>query len=177
MMTQPIDETFVRQFVEAWAEAWNANDVRQVASLCTEDIVVHDPWPPGGIIRGREEMSYYFGQLFKALPGVQWEWLSDTFLALDSGRAAGWWRMSGTMTSRLDPPGFEPTNGQIQLDGIDIWGFQDGLLSEYTVIFDMLGFGRQVGIVPEPGTFGDRMGLWMQRRKAKTLRRSAASGR
>lgn len=174
-MTQRIDETFVRELLDAWTAAWNANDVGQIASLCTDDIVVYDPWPPGGILRGCEEMSYYFAQLFRAIPDVQWEWLSDPLLAVDGTRAAGWWRMSGTMTGRLDTPGFEPTNGPIRLDGVDIWGFRGGLLSEYTVVFDMLGFGRQVGIVPEPGTFGDRMGLWMQHRRAKSLRRSAAA--
>lgn len=173
-MTQRIDETFVRQFMEAWTKAWNANDVGQVASLCTEDIVVHDPAAPGGILKGREEMSHYFAQVFKAFT-PQWEWLSDPFLGLDGTRAAGWWRMSGTMTGRLDPPGFEPTNGQIQLEGIDIYAFRGDLLAEYTVIFDMLGLGRKIGAAPEPGTFGDRMGLWMQHRKAKTLRRSAVS--
>jgi hypothetical protein len=37
-----------------------------------------------------------------------------------------------------------------------------GLLASDTVVLNMLDLARQIGAVPQPGTLGARVGLWMQ---------------
>jgi hypothetical protein len=68
------------------------------------------------------------------------------------------------MLGPLDPPGYAPTGGRVEFEGIDFYDrFHDGLLTHYTVLFDMLDLGRQIGAAPQPGTLADRMGVFMQR--------------
>lgn len=49
----------------------------------------------------------------------------------------------------------------------------DGLVVRWDMISNLLEVGRQIGAVPEPGSFADRMGLVMQGRTARKMRRRA----
>jgi hypothetical protein len=65
-----------------------------------------------------------------------------------SERAA--WRLRGTMTDRLDPPGFAPTGQPIELTGVDMWRLRDGQGCRLRVYTDVNAVARQIGAVP-PG--------------------------
>jgi steroid delta-isomerase-like uncharacterized protein len=169
-----LTEQFVRDFIKRWTEAWNAHDVDRAVSMCTEDTVWQDPSAPEGVLQGREAVREFLQVFFRAVPDAHWEWLCQPYLTLDDTQVAGRWRMTATMMGPFDPPGYSPTNTPVVLEGIDFYDeFRDGLLSRYTVLFDMLGFGRQIGAVPKPGTFGERMGVLMQRMAARRMRKRA----
>jgi steroid delta-isomerase-like uncharacterized protein len=164
-------EEFVRDFIKRWEEAWNARDVDRIVSLYTDDFVFVDPAVPEGTLHGREAVKEFLTGLFRALPDAHWEWVCEPYVTLDGTRAAGRWRLTATMLGPLDPPGFAPTGGRVEFEGIDFYDeFKEGLVSHYTVLFDMLDFGRQIGAAPKPGTFSDRMGMFMQRMAARRMK-------
>jgi SnoaL-like polyketide cyclase len=64
------------------------------------------------------------------------------------------WRLSGTQQGRLQ--GLEGTGRRIRLDGVDHFTLRDGKIASNFVIYDQTQWGRQVGLMPEDGSSGDR---------------------
>jgi SnoaL-like polyketide cyclase len=65
--------------------------------------------------------------------------------------------MTGTFTGDLEvwgkrfgptPPAYGPTGRRADIEGVDIYEFRDGLISRWTIVYDLLGLSRQLGIVP-----------------------------
>ena len=100
---------------------------------------------------GAEEIRAYFEAIFAAIPDLMVEILAlveqgdDVFVR---------WRLSGTQHGRLQ--GLEGTGRRIRLDGVDHFTLRDGKIASNFVIFDQLQWGRQIGLMPEDGSTGDR---------------------
>ncbi len=172
-----LEEPFIRDFTERWLAAWNAKDPDQVLALCSHDVV----WDESGLV-GRLEghaavREKALRPFFDAVPDVQFEYTDEPYLALDGSKVGARWRIGGTMTGALNPPGFAPTNSPVALEGAEFWEFGDELVSNYTLLFDGLNYGQQMGAAPKPGTLSERVGLVMQRMVARRMRRGSARGR
>jgi predicted ester cyclase len=100
---------------------------------------------------GAEEIRAYFGATFAAIPDLMVEILAlveqgdDVFVR---------WRLSGTQQGRLQ--GLEGSGRRIRLDGVDHFTLRDGKIASNFVIFDQLQWGRQIGLMPDDGSTGDR---------------------
>jgi predicted ester cyclase len=167
-----LTEEFVRDFVEQWKVAWESGDANQVVSLCTDDVVIKDPAAPETLY-GRGAVGELTGALFKAFPKMQFEILGGPYLSFDGTKAAVHFRVMCTMLGPLHPPGFAPTGQRVEFEAVDLYEFREGLLSKYTIVYDMLNLGRQIGAAPKPGTLGERIGVFMQRMTAWRMRRRA----
>ena len=87
----------------------------------------------------------------------------SVLLAADGSGVAVRLRISGTMTGALTPPGFAPTGGALIFETAELSRLDaSGLLAQHTVVLDMLDLARQIGAVPQAGSVGARIGLWMQ---------------
>ena len=164
-----MDEQFARGFAERYAEAWNSRDAAQIEPLLATDIVWLDPTLPEPA-RGVEEVKDFMRRSWVAFPDLRFTpgpmWLDPHE---DSMTWA--WRMEGTQTGPIDPPGFAPTGKRIDIDGIDVWDFVDGRLQRYRAYYDMALLARQIGAMPPPGSTGERMGVLLQRTQARFARR------
>jgi steroid delta-isomerase-like uncharacterized protein len=172
MRTVPLREAFVLEFVQKWEEVWKSGDVDRILPLLADDIVFDDPTFPE-TLHGREAVREFLEVLFRAFPKMDYEVLGEPYLSLDRTGVALAYRVMTTMEGELDPPGFAPTGQPVEFLAVDLYQFRDGLLSDYTIVFDMMGVGRQIGAAPEPGTFAERMGVFMQRLAARRMRRRA----
>jgi hypothetical protein len=76
------------------------------------------------------------------------------------------------MERRLDPPGYAPTKSPVEFHGIDVWDFNDGVITRWEGIDDVLAIARQIGALPPPGS-GERIGARLQRIRASRMRRKA----
>ena len=79
--------------------------------------------------------------------------------------------MFGTNTGPLDPPGFAPTGRAIDVHGMDLVTHADGRIADYRAFYDMQGLAQQLGLVPAPGSRGQRALVGLQRLGAKAKRR------
>lgn len=157
-----VDEGFARDFLQRLHAAVNAHDAQDVAALCCEDVVWEDPAAPE-TLHGRDSvLRFHRDIMFPALPDVQVELIDGPYLSPDGAGVAVRLRISGTMTGPLTPPGFAPTGGPLIFETAEFSRFRGGLLAHHTVVLDMLDLARQIGAVPQPGTLGARVGLWMQ---------------
>jgi steroid delta-isomerase-like uncharacterized protein len=164
-----LDERFAREFAERYVEAWNSYDADEIAALVTDEVVWLDPALPEPA-RGVHEVKEFMRTGWAAFPDLHFTpgpmWLDPHD---DSMTWA--WRMEGTHAGPLEPPGFAPTGRRIDVDGIDVWDFVDGRIDRYRAYYDMSLIARQLGVMPSPGSRGERVGVMLQRAQARFVRR------
>jgi predicted ester cyclase len=172
-MAQPLDQQFLRDFIRRLAEAINAHDPDAVAALCSENVSWMDPAAPEPL-RGREAVrKFHRDGLFRAIPDVRFEVIEGPYLSPEGPKAAVRARFSGTMLGPLDPPGFAPTGQPIEFETAEFWEFEDGRLVRDVVVLNMLALARQIGAMPDAGSFGERMAMRLQHFSARRARRRA----
>ncbi|HEX8105262.1 MAG TPA: nuclear transport factor 2 family protein [Solirubrobacteraceae bacterium] len=157
----PLDPAFVTDFAGRWLHAWNRHDGDAVAALCTEDVELTDP--VAGTVRGRAAVAEWIRACDRAFPDYRFEQPEPPYLSPDRPKVLAPWRMTGTNTGRLDPPGFAPTGRRVAVEGIDHGWFRDGLVERYRSDYDTIGVLRQLGLVPAPGSAGERALAALQR--------------
>jgi hypothetical protein len=150
-----VDE--LREFVGRWERAWNSHHLDELERMVTEDIVWDDPAMFGEIVHGRAEFRAFTETLFRGLPDVRFDGIGVPYLPLTGNGIALRWRMTGTFTGDLalwgkrygsKPPTWAPTGRRVEIEGVDLYEFRDGLISNWTIVYDLLGFSQQIGIFP-----------------------------
>jgi steroid delta-isomerase-like uncharacterized protein len=169
--TEPIDDTFIQQFIGEWVAAWNSHEPSRLTALMTPDCVIDDAAAPRQM-RGHADMEEFVRGLWRAAPDMEFTGVAARVPGEAKGMA--FWHGRATMTGRLDPPGFAPTNGRMDVDGFDYYEFRDGKVARLVTIQDMAEVGRQVLAVPAAGSLAERPVVWLQRLQAWRARRSAA---
>jgi steroid delta-isomerase-like uncharacterized protein len=156
-----LDLAFLDDFSARWLEAWNGYDGPGLAALCTEDVEFHDP--AIGTVRGRAAVANWVRESAHAFPDYRFEYPEPAYASRDRPKAIVPWRMRGTNTGPIDPPGFAPTGRPLVLDGVDHWSFRDGSVERYRADWDLNGALRQLGIVPEAGSRAEKAMVRLQR--------------
>lgn len=160
-----LDPAFVEDFSHRWLEAWNQHDGGALAQLVTEDVEFTDP--AIGTVHGRAPVADWVRQCDRAFPDYVFDEPEPFYLSSDRPKAIVPWRMKGTNTGPIDPPGFAPTGKAIVLEGVDHWTFRDGLVAVYRADYDSTGLMRQLGLVPEPGSRAEKAMVALQRMGSK----------
>jgi steroid delta-isomerase-like uncharacterized protein len=164
-----VDERFAREFAERYVEAWNSYDADAIDELVAPDVVWLDPALPEPA-RGVEEVKDFMRRSWAAFPDLRF---TAGPLWLDAhGDSVTWaWRMEGTHQGEIEPPGFAPTGRRIDIDGIDVWDFAGDRIERYRAYYDMALLAQQLGVMPPPGSRGERVGVMLQRAQARFARR------
>ena len=164
-----LERGFLDDFAHRWLDAWNKHDGDALAQLVTEDVEFFDP--AIGTVHGRAPVADWVRQCDRAFPDYVFEEPEPGYISNDRAKAILPWRMRGTNTGPIDPPGFAPTGKAIVLEGVDHWSFRDGLVARYRADYDSLGLMRQLGIVAPPGSRGERAMVMLQRLGTRFKRR------
>ena len=161
------------ELMDRWVAAWNAHDAEAMAACLTDDVVYIDPGArPDPVLRGPAAVREFAEGLWRASPDLKFEVL-ELFTSDDGGVVTMHWRTSGTFVAPLEPPGFGPTGGPIVMEGYDRNEVRDGRFFHHEAFYDQYRLGRQIGAVPEPGSFMEKVGVFFQRRAARRTRRRA----
>lgn len=163
-----VSEDFVADFGHRWLAAWNARDADGLAALCTEDVEFFDPAIG---VHGRAAVAAWVRQCESAFPDYRFEEPEPPYVARDRPKAIAPWRMSGTNTGPMDPPGFAATGRPVVIEGVDHWWFRDGLVARYRADYDSTGVMRQLGLVPAAGSRAEQAMVRLQRLGARLRRR------
>src|SRR4051794_11956887 len=159
---------FLDDFGHRWLEAWNRRDGQALSELCTEDIVFFDPAIQ--TVHGRAAVADWVGICARAFPDYEFFEEEPPYPARDAQKALAPWRMTGTNLGPLDPPGFAATGKPVVIEGVDHWWFRDGLVARYRADYDLTGVMRQLGLMPQPGSRGEKAMVRLQRLGAKLRR-------
>jgi predicted ester cyclase len=167
----PVDEVLVNSLVQRVVPAFNAHDAEGFVAVMTEDVVFEHSAAPAPM-HGRAEVSaYYTNNIWKAFPDVTMELMDGPFFHPRAPRISFNWFAVGTHTGLLDPPGLAPTGKRVEFDVREIAEIRDGLVSRVRLVVDMAAVMRQLGMLPAPGTRGERAFAMMQRLQMKLSRR------
>ena len=147
-----------------------AKDADALSATHHEDIV--ENFLVLGPIEGKANAKAFFAELFAAAPDL--EFTIERVMGVDETTAVGQWRLKGTFTGGPFQ-GIEPTGRVLDIRGIDVMEFEDGLLRNNTIYYDGLSFARQVGLLPPAGSRRDNAimgGFNALTKLKKALRRS-----
>jgi steroid delta-isomerase-like uncharacterized protein len=158
----------LEEFMEAYLGAWNSHEPNRLLELLAPEIVYDDSaWPQ--TMRGHDDVRVFLKHVWTAFPDMRFEVLEGPY-RLGENKAAVWWRGTGTLTGPLDPPGFAPTGKSFDIDGADFHEYRDGRISRLRIVFDLNGTSQQLGLVPAPGSRGERLAVHLQRLGARLAR-------
>jgi steroid delta-isomerase-like uncharacterized protein len=167
---QTVDTAWVEEFAERWAAAWNSHDPEQLFELMTDDIVYDDSaWPE--TMRGKPDVRQFLDYTWRAFPDMEFEAVGGPLVASDGPRAAFWWRGTATHSGPIDPPGIPATGKRVEFEGADFHEYRDGKVARLRIVFDMSDVARQLGVLPPPGSAGERALVLVERVKARVRRR------
>jgi steroid delta-isomerase-like uncharacterized protein len=139
--TQPTaSDAEARAVAERYLAAWNAHDGAAVAQVVSGSYV--DPTLPGPI--GGDDLAAYVDGLCDAFPDLRFE--HDGEPVVSGTRVVTQWRMRGTNNGTPLPGAPAPTNGTIDLAGIDVFTIDDGRVATVNGYFDQKTFVEQLGL-------------------------------
>ena len=169
-MATTTDMPDLAEFCARYMAAWNDHDPAAMADLVTSDIVWEDPALPAPA-RGVAAVQAFMRASWVGFPDLRFD-ETDLPHRTAGGTEVAWrWRMRGTMTGPLDPPGFAPTGRSIEVEGVDLWTMRDGRIARYRAFYDMNDIARQLAIAPAPGSRAEKAMVGLQRLQARMLRR------
>jgi steroid delta-isomerase-like uncharacterized protein len=167
---ETVSSEWVQEFIGRWAAAWNSHVPEQLLELMTDDIVYDDSaWPE--TMRGHGDVRTFLDHTWRAFPDLTFEAVGSPLIAADGPRATFWWRGLGTNTGPIDPPGVPPTGKPIDFQGADLHEYRDGKVARLRIMFDMADVSRQLGLLPGPGSAGEKALVAAQRLRARLQRR------
>ena len=158
----PIEPLAFDSFSRRYLAAWNSHDPAAVAACATHDVTWDSPaLPQPG--QGHDAVIGVVAATIAAFPDYQFTQPAASAIAEDQLTAYLPWRMTGTNTGSFDPPGYAPTGRSVDLTGIDVLRFRDGLIWRYQSVYNYSLVARQLGLgLPRGGSF-ERAAVHAQR--------------
>ncbi len=129
--------------LERAVELVNAGSVAEgVTTLFAEDAVDHDPAPGQG--PGRAGFLAFFGALSAAFPDLR---MTTRYLIADDEHVSMAFTVSGTHRGEFH--GIPPSGRSFKVNGVEIFRFVDGQVTERWGLTDDMGILSQLGLLPE----------------------------
>jgi steroid delta-isomerase-like uncharacterized protein len=135
-------------------EAFNEGDLDRCASLAATDFELFDG-PSGQVFAGPDGLREWLGTFRTALPDARTELVSAF---AEGDRVATEHVGRGTHEGPLAGPGGDipPTGRRIELRFAELYEVRDGKLASMRAFYDSTTLLRQLGLLPEPGSVGDK---------------------
>jgi steroid delta-isomerase-like uncharacterized protein len=141
--------------------AWSAADLAQeLADTCAADLHYEDPLTFKGPLHGPAALAEHAGRLRTAAPDAR---LEHTGPRLSDGRfVAAPVKLLGTHSGELE--GFPPTGREIVVQAVLYCELDEGRTRLWRVraFFDLYDAATQLGVLPKPGTLGQKAMLLMR---------------
>jgi steroid delta-isomerase-like uncharacterized protein len=141
-----VDELF-----DAWERAWSGRDPAGFQSVCAEDFAYEDPLTPEPL-QGVPALIAHARKLWKAFPDAR---VNATGERLTDGRyACAPCKILGTHQGRIG--GVTPTGRFVVVHALVYAELREGRLLRVRAFFDVLGAATDLGVMPKPGTVGEK---------------------
>jgi ketosteroid isomerase-like protein len=171
---QRTSEQLTAELMDRWYAGWNAHNLDAIAACLTDDAVLEEPGAAEGLYRGPDAILAWGRATFRAAPDFHLDEL-ERWITPSGDVITTYFKATGTFTGPFDPPGFAPTNGRLEFEGMDRSEIREGKIARHQIFYDLNGLARQMGAVPEPGSFGERLGVRMQHLAARRLRKRVSA--
>lgn len=168
-MVEPGDEISFLElngFIREFADAWRDRDAETLAGLCHPDTIWEDPSVPGPVT-GPDGVTAHVRTTVSAFSDLIFEPAGDPGLSAERTIAYWPWRMIGTNDGPIDPPGFPATGREIDVPGINVLSFREGLLWRNRAVYDRAYMARQLGLMPAPRSRAEQLYVTMAQLRSK----------
>lgn len=150
----------LRCFLERWGQAWNSHNLEELEKLVAADVSWDDPAMHGQPVHGRAEFRAFAETFFRAFPDVSFQAIGTPYVDLEGTGIGIRWRMTGTFTGELaiwgahshaqpsaaQLPTVPPTGKHFEIEGLDLYELRDGMVSNYSILYDLMELSRQLGL-------------------------------
>jgi hypothetical protein len=148
-----VDELF-----DAWERAWSGRDPGRFEPLCDPDDVHYEDPLTAEPLESVAAIQRHAERLWAGFPDAR---VQQTGPRLDDGeRVAAPMKLLATHTKELE--GLTPTNRFIIVHGIAYAQLRGGRIHRIRVFFDLYDAAVQLGVLPKPGTLGERALLMLR---------------
>lgn len=147
--------TDAERLVARFEAAWSAADfARELTGICAPDLHYEDPLTIKGPLHGPAALAEHAGRLRTAAPDAR---IESSGPRLTDGRfVAAPVRILGTHTGELQT--FPPSGREVAVHGVLYVELDEARARLWRVraFFDLYDAGMQLGVLPKPGSIGDR---------------------
>ncbi len=149
-------------------EGFNEGQLELADQLISPQAINHDPAEPVRMrgLRGPEVFKQTVRAYRSAFPDVR---ITVDDVIAEGDRVVLRWHCEGTHRGELE--GLAPTGAHGSVTGISIDRWEDGKVVESWSEWDNLGLARQLGAAPPEGSFGEKIGMALQRLSARRMRK------
>lgn len=149
-------------------QSFNTGNFELIDQLVGPEALNHNPALPAQMrdLRGPDGLKRIVTMYRTAFPDVQMT-VDDVIASGD--KVVLRWHSEGTHRGEL--AGLAPTGTHGSVTGISIDRWRDGKIVEAWVEWDNMGLARQLGAAPPEGSFGEKIGMGLQRLMARWMRR------
>jgi predicted ester cyclase len=137
--------------LDAWEAAWSGRDPEAFAPLCLADVHYEDPVTPEPLV-GVEAVVGHAQRLWRAFPDARLQSTGERLFGGDFVAAPC--KVLATHTEELE--GLAPTNRFIIVHAVVYAEVREGRLFRARTFFDLYDAAVQLGVLPKPGTMGER---------------------
>ena len=142
---------------DAWERAWSGRDLDAFAPLCDPDVHYEDPLTPEPLT-GAGAIATHAALLWGAFPDAR---LQPTGPRLTDGtHASAPAKLLGTHRGPL--AGLAPTQRFVVVHVVCFAELREGRLLRVRAFFDAYGAAVALGVLPRPGTLGERALLMLR---------------
>jgi steroid delta-isomerase-like uncharacterized protein len=142
---------------DAWERAWSGRDPAGFEPLCADGFSYEDPMTPEPL-QGTAELARHAQRLWAAFPDAR---VNATGERLSDGRfACAPCKLLGTHEGRVG--GVTPTGRFIVVHAIVYAELEAERFLRARAFFDVYGAARDLGVLPKPGSVGDKALLMLR---------------
>jgi predicted ester cyclase len=147
----------VDELIDAWERAWSGRDPRGFESVCAPRIHYEDPLTPEPLI-GTRALKQHAKKLWAGVPDAR---VNSTGARLTDGQfVCAPCRILGTHTGEIGR--IHPTGRPIEVHAVVYAEVADDRLLRVRAFFDVYGAAMKLGVLPKPGTAGERALLMLR---------------
>ncbi len=123
--------------------AWNGHDLDTLVALHAADYEGHDVGQPG-VVRGLSEVRTALERYLLAFPDIE---LTPEDVLIDGQTVALLWQARGTHRGVLMH--IPATGRKVAVRGVSLLTYRDGKIWRGSIIWDVAGLLRGIGLLPE----------------------------
>jgi hypothetical protein len=147
----------VDDLFDAWERAWSGRDPHGFEPVCATEVHYEDPLTPKPLV-GVKALAAHAKELWEAMPDAR---VNSTGVRLTDGTfAVAPCRLLGTHTGPLGR--IHQTGKAVEVHAVVYAELAEGRLLRVRVFFDVYGAAMSLGVLPRPGTAGERALLMLR---------------
>jgi ketosteroid isomerase-like protein len=145
------------ELFDAWERAWSGRDPEAFGPLCHDDVHYEDPLTPEPLESARA-IARHAGRLWQAFPDARMQRTGERTLNGPFAAAP----VKVLATHRREVAGLAATNRFVIVHAIVYCELREERLWRIRAFFDLYGAAVQLGVLPRPGTMGEKALLMLR---------------